>query len=110
MTEFKQELSDLLVSHYRASGWKVEHATDGTIRAAGPGSVTWIGLAVGPDDLAEDGFADRLRALGEERMPAGERCPLELLPAEECAPQLRSLLSELRLDDAGHVEVYSLVA
>ena len=110
MTEFKRQLNELLVSHYRSSGWKVEQAEDGTVRAAGPGAVTWIGLAVAPDDLTDDGFADRLRALGEERMPAGERCPLELLPAEECAPQLRSLLAELRLDHAGHVEVYSLVA
>ena len=110
MSERRKQLHDLLVSHYRSSGWKVEQAVDGTVRAAGPGSVTWIGLAVAPEDLADDGFRERLLALGEERMPAGERCPLELLPAQECAPQLRSLLAELRLDDAGHVEVYSLVA
>ena len=110
VSERKRQLSELLVSHYRSSGWKVEQAVDGTVRAAGPGSVTWIGLAVAAEDLADEAFADRLRTLGEERMPAGERCPLELLPAEECAPQLRSLLAELHLDDAGHVEVYSLVA
>jgi len=43
-------------------------------------------------------------------MPAGELCPLELLPAEECADGLRALLAELRLERRGHVEVYSLAA
>ena len=75
-----------------------------------PASAGNIDFGPGMEIGEIDSRADRLRALGEERMPAGERCPLELLPAAECAPQLRSLLAELRLDDAGHVEVYSLVA
>jgi hypothetical protein len=41
-------------------------------------------------------------------MPTGERCPLEILPEEECAEALTALLDELHLSEHGHVEVYSI--
>lgn len=103
-------LSELLEAYYRRCGWKVEQYDDGTIRAAGLGGVTWIGLPVIPDDLDDTDFPSVLRSLSEERMPTGELCPLELLPAAECADDLRSLLVDLRLADRGHVEVYSVAA
>ena len=96
--------------YYCDCGWKVMPADDGTVRATGVGGVTWIGLPVVPDDLADPDFARRLRALSDERMPTGQLCPLELLPAEECADELRTLLDELRLHKRGHVEVYAVAA
>lgn len=110
MTEKRRELTDALKRYYRSCGFPVEMHEDGSVRARGVGGVTWIGLAVLPDDLDDSSFGDRLLALADERMPAGERCPLELLPAEECADDLRALLGELRLERRGHVEVYSLAA
>ena len=110
MSERRQELNDALERYYRGCGFPVEHHEDGSLRARGVGGVTWIGLAVLPDDLDDSSFGERLLALADERMPAGERCPLELLPAEECADGLRVLLAELRLERRGHVEVYSLAA
>lgn len=100
----------MLETYYRGCGWKVERADDGTVRAAGIGGVTWIGVPVVKEDLAAAGFPDRLIELSEERMPKGERCPLELLPDESCADELRALLDRLRLRDRGHVEVYSVAA
>ena len=65
MSERKQELLTALERVYRGSGWKVTSAEDGTLRATGPGGVTWIGLAV----VAEGGklrgligFSDALNA------------------------------------------------
>jgi len=110
MIEKRQELTDALERYYRTCGFPVEVHEDGSVRARGVGGVTWIGLAVVPDDLDDGSFGERLLALAEERMPAGELCPLELLPAEECADGLRALLTELRLERRGHVEVYSLAA
>ena len=106
----KTELREVLASYYRSCGWKVEHASDGTIRASGIGGVTWIGLPVVADDLADEGFEGRLVELAEQRMPQGALCPLELLPAEDCADELRAVLARLRLSERGHVEVYSLAA
>lgn len=107
----KQELRALLEDYYRSCGWKVELADDGTVRAAGIGGVTWIGLPVVRTDLESADFQARLLGLSEERMPhGGERCPLELLPDDDCADDVRSLLDRLRLRDRGHVEVYSLAA
>ncbi len=106
----RQELTETLERYYRGCGFPVEVHADGSVRARGVGGVTWIGLAVLHADLAEDAFAARLLELAEERMPRDERCPLELLPAEECADGLRALLAELRLERRGHVEVYSLAA
>lgn len=106
----RQELLAKLEEHYRGCGWAVERAVDGTVRAAGPGGVTWIGLAVVDQDLGADEFESRLLELSEERMPRGQRCPLELLPEPNCADGLRGLLARLHLTDRGHVAVYSLAA
>jgi len=110
MTNERQQLTAALERYYKSCGFPVDVHEDGSVRARGIGGVTWIGLAVLPDDLVDSSFGDRLLALADERMPAGERCPLELLPAEECADDLRALLAELRLERRGHVEVYSLAA
>ncbi len=108
MSAKREELLGKLEDYYRSCGWPVERARDGTVRAAGPGGVTWIGMAVVEEDLT-DGLEERLVKLSEVRMPSGgERCPLELLPAEECAGELRAVLGRLRL--AGRVSVYSLAA
>lgn len=106
----RQELRERLEQYYRDCGWRVESAADGTVRASGLGGVTWIGVPVLPDDVGEPLFAKRLLDLAEERMPAGQRCPLELLPVAECADELRALLERLRLRERGHVEVYSIAA
>jgi hypothetical protein len=110
MDERREQLLDELERYYRSCGWKVERGPDGTVRAAGAGGVTWIGLAVVESDLADESFAARLLDLSEQRMPRGELCPLELLPDEPVASALRELLSGLRLSERGHVEVYSLAA
>ncbi|HVM16075.1 MAG TPA: hypothetical protein VM290_00645 [Gaiellaceae bacterium] len=110
MSTRRQELRQLLEAYYRGCGWKVETADDGTVRAAGLGGVTWIGLPVVADDLADPDFPDRLRELGAQRMPQGQLCPLELLPDEGCADELRSLLDEVGLRERGHVEVYAVAA
>ena len=110
MSSDREQLASLLEDYYRGCGWAVNRAPDGTIRARGLGGVTWIGLPVVDGDLADPEFGDVLRALSEERMPTGERCPLELLPDTTCATELRGLLEQLRLSDRGHVEIYSLAA
>ena len=104
----KQELLDELERYYRGCGWKVERAEDGTVRAAGTGGVTWIGMAVVTADLADEGFAPRLVELSDVREDDGARCPFELLPDPECAEDVRSLLAQLRLTE--RVSVYSLAA
>lgn len=109
MTE-KTELRNALESYYQSCGWKVEHTSDGTVRASGIGGVTWIGLPVVATDLASEGFEAQLLELADQRMPQGALCPLELLPAEDCADDLRAMLARLRLSERGHVEVYSLAA
>lgn len=110
MSETRQRLVEQLEAYYRGCGWSVQRSADGTVRASGPGGVTWIGLAVTADDLAHEGFDQRLIALSDERMPRGELCPFELLPEQECADELRATLARLRLDARGHVAVYSLAA
>ena len=106
----RRELQLLLEKYYRGCGWAVEAVGDGTVRASGAGGVTWIGLPVTADDLLDSAFEQTLLRLSAERMPDGRLCPLELLPEEACASDLRTLLARLRLDDRGHVEVYSLAA
>lgn len=106
----KVELRKALESYYRSCGWTVEHAVDGTVRAAGIGGVTWIGLPVVAADLVSEGFEAQLLELSDQRMPKGALCPLELLPAEDCADDLRAVLDRLRLTNRGHVEIYSLAA
>ncbi len=110
MDEARDALLAELEAYYRGCGWKVDRPGDGTVRAAGPGGVTWIGLAVVASDLASDAFDARLLELAEQRMPAGELCPFELLPADDCADELRAALERLRLSERGHVAVYSLAA
>ncbi len=110
MEATRQELREALERYYRGCGFAVARGGDGSVRARGIGGVTWIGVPVVAEDLEDEAFASRLRDLAEERMPKGERCPLELLPAAECADGLRALLADLRLADRGHVEVYELAA
>lgn len=110
MSVRRQELQKLLERHYRSCGWQVALADDGTVRAVGVGGVTWIGLPVVPEDLDDADFEARLLFLSRERMPQGELCPLELLPDEGCADEVRDVLERLRLRERGHVEVYSLAA
>lgn len=110
MTNRRRELRELLERQYRSYGWKAVAADDGTVRAAGVSGVTWIGLPVLVEDLSDPGFESRLLALCDERMPRGQLCPLELLPDEQCADEVRALLDRLRLRERGHVEVYSLAA
>jgi hypothetical protein len=105
----REDLLGHLEAYYRSCGWPAERASDSSVRARGSGGVTWIGLAVMPEDITGEGFALRLRDLSGERMPGGgERCPLELLPAAECADELRELLSKLGLSEL--VSIYSLAA
>ena len=108
--QLREELTGLLERYYRGCGWPVERVADGTVRARGIGGITWIGVPVVASDLDDPDFAERLRVLSEERMPGGERCPLELLPAEDCGERLRGLLDRLRLAQRGHVEVYAIAA
>ncbi len=109
MEDRRQELLGELERYYAACGWKVERAADGTVRAAGTGGVTWIGMAVVETDLVETGFAERLVELSDVRMAEdGARCPFELLPDEGCAAEVATLLGQLRLAD--RVAVYSLAA
>jgi hypothetical protein len=110
MNDARLRLANLIEAYYRGCGWPVERHHDGTVRAKGIGGVTWIGLPVVAPDLDDPAFPGTLRALGDERMPTGELCPLELLPDEACADGLRALLADLRLADRGHVEVYSVAA
>ncbi len=107
----RQKLLERLEAYYRGCGWKVEHGGDGAVRAAGPGGVTWIGLAVVADDLSSAEFEERLVELSNQRMAGGGAlCPFELLPADECAADLRATLARLRLDARGNVAVYSRAA
>jgi hypothetical protein len=110
MDATRDRLADLLAAYYEGSGFRVERRADGRVLGHGFGGVTWIGLPVVPSDLEDPAFPDRLRALSEERMPTGERCPLELLPDEPCADDLRALLGELHLAERRHVEVYSVLS
>jgi len=104
----KQELLDELERYYRGCGWKVERDEDGTLRAAGTGGVTWIGMAVVSEDLDDDGFSSRLVELSDIRENDGARCPFELFPDPGCAGEVKSLLAQLRLTE--RVSVYSLAA
>ena len=109
MDERRRLLLDQLERYYRSCGWKVERAEDGTVRAAGVGGVTWIGMAVVDADLADEAFPDRLLELSDVRMPGdGARCPFELLLDAQCASEVVSLLDRLRL--AERVTVYSVAA
>lgn len=104
----RQELQAKLVDYYRGCGFKPHVADDGTVRAAGLGGVTWIGLAIVPADV--NGLAERLDQLSAERMPGGQLCPLELIPDPECEARVREVLHESRIGDRRYVEIYSIAA
>jgi len=106
----REELRTLLEGQYSSYGWKAVPADDGTVRATGLNGVIWIGLPVVAEDLEDPAFEVRLLTLSDERMPRGELCPLELLPDETCANKLRAVLDRLRLNERGHVEIYSVAA
>ena len=110
MSGKRQELLTRLERYYRELGWPVERGHESVVHASGPGGVTWIGMAVVPEDLGSEDFESRLVEASEQRMPRGELCPLELLPSEECALELRGVLDRLGLSERGHVEVYSIAA
>jgi len=109
MSEQRQELIEKLESHYRASGWKVARVDD-VLEAVGPHGVKWIGRAVVPEDLEDEEFEAEIVELADRRMPEGELCPLDLLPDEQIAGEVRELLRRTGLDRHTHVSVYSLAA
>lgn len=112
MSARREELLRVLEGLYRRGlVWgEPLRADDGTVRVSDSGGVTWIAMAVVPEDLADEGFRGRLVELSRQRMPPpdGRRCVLELLPAEECADHVKAILRELRLDEI--VGVYSRAA
>jgi hypothetical protein len=110
MGESREELTAILESLYRRGEvWgEPARADDGTVRVTDSGNVTWIGLAVVPEDLEDPGFPERLRELASRREPDGRLCPLEVLPADGCRAAVEAVLRELRLEE--RVSVYSLAA
>ncbi len=104
-------LLETLEDHYRSSGWRVRREDEKTLFADGPGGVTWIGTAVIPADLEDEGAEERFKDLAERRMEGGgELCPFELLPSEECKEDLQALLKRIGIADRGNVAVYSFAA
>lgn len=107
----RRELLETLEAHYRGSGWRVKRDGEATVFADGPGGVTWIGTAVVPADLEQDGIEDRFRDLAERRMDrGGELCPFELLPSPDCKDDLQAMLERIGIADRGNVAVYSFAA
>lgn len=110
MSDERKRLVDLLRSHYRSCGWKIESA-DGHLEATGPHGVKWIGRTVVADDLTSREFEAEIIDLADRRMPGGKELrPLDLLPAPECRENLEQLLDRLGLGDDPHVQVYSIAA
>ena len=100
-----------LEEHYRLHGWPVRREDDGTLRASGPGGVTWIGSALVREDVVAESLDEKLTQLADTRMPVGgELCPVDLLAAEDCEEQVRAALNRLRLDERPHVSLYSSAA
>jgi hypothetical protein len=111
MESDRRQLVEMLETHYRRGGWTVKRSDDGTLYANGPGGVTWIGAAIVPADLEDEGIADRLLQMSEQRMEGGgELCPLELLPSPDCAEELKTLLARIGIADRSNVGVYSLAS
>lgn len=110
MNETRSELLGQLEGYYRGCGWPVRRAEDHVLEAAGPGGVTWHGIAVVDEDASDSAALDaRLRDLGERRMPAGgELCPLDILPAAGCEAELAEALDRTGLSARPHVSVYGL--
>jgi len=107
MSVTRNELIAALEEYYRSCGLRPERAPDGTVRARGFGGVTWIGLPVAAEDVDDAGFEARLVELGAQRMPTGELCPLELLPAPDCAERLYAILERVGLGEHGNVQLYT---
>ncbi|CAN5281589.1 hypothetical protein BH20ACT13_BH20ACT13_19490 [soil metagenome] len=107
MSVTRDELIAALEEYYRSCGLRPERASDGTVRARGFGGVTWIGLPVAAEDVDDAGFEARLVELGAQRMPTGELCPLELLPAPDCAERLYAILERVGLGEHGNVQLYT---
>lgn len=110
MDDQRKQLTEILMSHYRASGWKVE-AGEGRLEATGPHGVKWIGRAVVDDDLRSEAFEAEIVDLADRRMPeGGELRPLDLLPAPDCREELDRLLERTGLSGHTHISVYSIAA
>jgi len=107
MSVTRNELIAALEEYYRSCGLRPERAPDGTVRARGFGGATWIGLPVAAEDVDDAGFEARLVELGAQRMPTGELCPLELLPAPDCAERLYAILERVGLGEHGNVQLYT---
>lgn len=107
----REELLRKLESHYKSSGWTVQRASDGTLVAAGPGGVTWLGTAITPPDLTSEDLEERLCELAARRMDGGgELCPLDVIASEDCEPDLNATLERIGLAHRRHVSVYSVAA
>lgn len=101
----------LLERQYRQSGWSFRRGDDHVIRATGPGGVTWLGMAILADDLADAGLVERITDLAEQRMPrGGELCVLDLLPSAECHDELECLLDRAGLGARSNISLYALPA
>lgn len=111
MNDQREQLLDQLRSHYASHGWSVKQDEEGTLLAAGPGGVTWLGTALVSSDLASETVEERLIELSERRMPGGaELCPLDLIAEDACEAEVRALLDRLGLAGRPHVSLYSLAA
>jgi hypothetical protein len=100
-----------LLDHYRSQGFRARVADGGTVCADGPGGVTWHGRVIVADDLRSGELETSLSDLAERRMGGdGPLCPLDLLPAEDCAAEVEALLKRLGLGERRHIAVYSFAA
>ncbi|MGI8632399.1 MAG: hypothetical protein ACR2NA_07625 [Solirubrobacterales bacterium] len=66
-------------------------------------------MAVVRDDLADPGLGERITDLAGRRMGNTERgalCPLDILPAPECAGAVEELIAGLHLRRSQHISVY----
>jgi hypothetical protein len=111
VTSRRAQLIETLEEHYRRGTlWgEPRREPDGTVRVEDFGGVTWIGVAVLPEDLERDDFRARLAELAEARMTGTHwRCPIELMPDPSCVGDLERLLRDLRLED--RIDVYQTAA
>lgn len=107
----RTELLGRLAQHYKASGWSVKELSDGTLAAAGPGGVTWIGTAITATDLESESLGERLLELADRRMEGGgELCPLDVIAPEDCESRLSSTLERVGLASRRNVSIYSIAA
>lgn len=107
----RSALLALLERQYRQSGWSSRRGGDDVIRAAGPGGVTWFGMAIVPEDVAGEGLVERIRGLADQRMPrGGELCVLDLLPSAECHDEVERLLDAAGLGSRSNISLYALPA